>query len=614
MPDSETMKRIKNKVSLLPLKSGVYIMKNARGEIIYVGKAKALKNRVSQYFTFSKAHTTKVRAMVSRIADFDYIVTDTEFEALVLECNLIKLHRPRYNILLKDDKQYPFVRVSAGEWPKITVARRMADDGARYFGPYSSAGAIRTMLGAASRIFGLPSCKRKFPEDIGKGRPCLNYQIGRCCAPCTGNVTAGQYRAIVEQVVDFLSGDYGKITSVLRERMTAASEALEFETAAKYRDRLRSIESLCAGQKVYAHDGGDRDVVACERSGRAICFAVLYIRGGMLVDKDATLLKCEVDSDESEMFAEFLRQYYVGRANVPKKLIVQYMPEDAEALCRLLSEKNGYKITMVSPVRGNSKKLTDMARANAHETLSQSADRTERAERLMTELQRITGLPSPPSRIESYDISNTGSTETVAAMVVFVDGEPKRSQYRKFKVRTVEGTDDYAAMREVVYRRFARAQEGDERFAELPDLILLDGGAGHVSSVVQMLRSLDIDTPVWGMVKNDKHRTRDLVGENGEVGLSSASPVFPLLGRIQEEVHRSAITFHRERRGKRTMRSALDGIVGVGEVRKKQLLRNLGSLRAVKEADVDTLCRVGGVPTDVAMRIYAKFHDGEEET
>lgn len=611
MAPDPNRKVLANKAARLPLQPGVYLMRDQSGIILYVGKAKALKNRVSQYFHRSAAHTPKVRAMVSQVADFDTIVTNSELEALLLECNLIKLHRPKYNILLKDDKAYPYLRVSVQEpYPRLSLAYRPADDGARYFGPYRSSAVIRSTIRTVQQLFGVPTCKLRFPQDIAKSRPCLNYQIHRCMGLCRGEISPQQYHELFEQVLSFLNGDIDGVIAQLTEQMEQASEAMAFEKAATLRDRIRLLGGLAERQRVAVGAETECDVIAAAQNAQTVCFAVLMVRSGRLIDKEYRLFSVERVGSADEVMGEFLSAYYTKM--IPKKILLDRAVEDQQLLAQLLCNRAARKVELLTPKRGQGRELCEMAAKNAAEELSVRESRAQRKQKDLSELQRALGLSTFPARIEAYDISNTGASGMVGGMVVFEQGLPKRSDYRRFSIESLQAPDDYVATKEVIYRRLERAWAGDEGFLPLPDLILLDGGAGHLHMVQEMFDALEVKIPLFGMVKDQKHRTRDLVGQGGEVGLKRSSPAFTLCGTIQEEVHRFAIAYHRKARQKTVMRSAMPDLPGLGEGRKKALLQHFGSLAGVKTATYEQLLLVPRLPSHVAQELYGYYHAEKE--
>ena len=608
-------KELRGKAMKLPLSPGVYLMHDESGEIIYVGKAKALKNRVSQYFGSDKNHDNKVRKMVSCVDWFEYIVTDSEFEALILESSLIKQHQPKYNILLKDDKGYSYVRVSNEEWPRITEVKMVLDDGATYIGPYLSAWSIKQSIDSARKIFKLPSCNRKFPQDFGKGRPCLNYYIKQCCAPCRGRMKKVEYDEAFQDALDFIKGGSSTSVKVLTQKMEEAAENLEFELAARLRDRINAIGKMKERQKVVASRVEEQDVIALAQGDTHSAFEVFRFTGGRLSDRESFLTEgCQPDA---EARSEFIRQYYAIRDRVPPVIITDGEVEDRELVGRYLSEKRGKTVRISVPQRGDQYQLVQMCRSNAAESLAQHMGNTGREASALDELKRLLGLEKVPAYIESYDISNLAGGENVAGMVVFENGRPLKSAYRKFKIKTVEGQDDYGSMREVIRRRFeeykTHAQEGDEEgFGRLPDLILLDGGKGHVAAVRPVLEELGVEVPLFGMVKDDKHRTRAIAVSGGEIAINSNRRAFTLVSTIQDEVHRFAIGYHRQQRKKAAVSSTLTSIAGVGETRARALLKHFKTVAAVSEADLKELEAAPCMTKPAAIRVYEYFHPPEE--
>ena len=602
-----TFDELKEKAHSLPLKPGVYIMQDARNEVIYVGKAKALKNRVSQYFQDSAAHTEKTRAMVSQIDHFDVIVADSEFEALVLECSLIKRHQPRYNILLKDDKGYPYVRLTVREpYPRFSLAGRAAEDGARYFGPYGSRHSIQALLTALRSALRLPSCGKRFPRDIGKERPCLNFHMGLCDGYCRPEVPVERHREAIAQAVSLLEGRFKEVEEALTAQMETAAEELRFEAAAELRDRIRAIRILGERQKVVASSLADTDVVGFHRGEAKSCFVVLHYVEGDLAAKDMDLLETPVEEGEAEIVSSLVKQYYLGRTRLPRQILLPCELEDEAPVARMLSEQAGRRVYLVSPQRGAKMDLIRLAGKNAREEVERATTREERQSKLMEALGRLLGMETPPRRIESYDISNTGSDDMVASMVVYENGRPCRRDYRHFKLRDMDGPNDYAAMEQVLRRRFRRLLDGDEKFSARPDLLLIDGGQEHTRVAQRVLAELDLPIPAFGMVKDDRHRTRALMTADGrELGLQGVPGLFALVGQIQEETHRSAIQFNRRQRTGRVQGSALDKIPGVGEVRRQQLLRHFKSIKAIREATQEQLAQA--VDRRTAKAVYEYF-------
>lgn len=606
-----TREELKDKAHSLPLSPGVYIMMDKAGTVIYVGKSRALKNRVSQYFADLASHTSKTRAMVSQIDHFDYILADSEFEALVLENSLIKRHKPRYNILLKDDKGYPYIRLSVKEdYPRFTLSNQAPNDGARYFGPYGSRGSSGEIIRTISKALGLPTCTRKFPRDIGKQRPCLEHHLGSCEGWCLPEKRQEEYQERIRQAVRLLEGKFSDVERELEADMLQASEELRFENAAQIRDRLRAIQLLGTRQKVVVGAGADVDVVGFYRGEAKSCFVVLHFLQGQLADRDTELLPTPMEEDEDEILSALVSQYYAGRGNLPRRIDLPRAIEDQEALERLLTEHAGRKVELFVPQRGERVRRVELAQKNAAEEAERLTSREERASRLMELLGGMLGLDETPHRLEAYDISNTGASDIVASMTVHVDGKPLKKDYRRFHIKDLTAPDDYASMEQVLRRRFRRYLDQDEKFSTLPDVLLMDGGAGQVHVAVQVLRELGISVPIFGMVKDDRHRTRALVAsDGGEIGIQGNPAVFALIGRIQEETHRFAITFHRQSHARSTVASSLEKIPGVGEVRRKALMKHFKSLKAIREADYESLCEA--VPRKTAEAVFAYFHPKE---
>ena len=607
-----TFDELKEKAHALPLKPGVYIMQDKKNTVIYVGKAKALKNRVSQYFANLATHTEKTRAMVSQIDHFDVIVADSEFEALVLENSLIKRHQPRYNILLKDDKGYPYIRLTVKEpYPKFSLANRAAEDGARYFGPYGSRGNTQNIIDALRIALKLPSCNRKFPRDIGKERPCLNYHMGQCDGYCRADMDQSRYREAIDQAVRLLEGKFQEVGDELKAEMELAAEELRFEKAAELRDRYRAIELLGKRQKVVAGSLADTDVVGFHR-GQATrsCFVVLHFVEGELAAKDWDLIDTPMEEDTAEILSALVRQYYGGRGNLPRQILLPCELEDEVPLTRMLSEAAGRKVELVTPQRGAKMDLIRLANTNAVEEVERWTTREERQNKLLELLGNMLNLPAPPRRMESYDISNQGADDIVASMVVYVNAKPLKRDYRHFKLKDMDGPDDYASMDQVLRRRFQRYLDGDEKFADKPDLLLIDGGENHARVAVGVLRDLGLSIPVFGMVKDDRHRTRALVTPEGqEIGIQGNQAIFSLIGQIQEETHRFAIEFHRQQQNQRVKGSVLDKIPGVGEKRRSELLKHFKSIKNIKAATLEQLQEA--VPRNTAQAVYDFFREKE---
>ena len=607
-----TFDELKEKAHSLPLKPGVYIMQNAQSEVIYVGKAKALKNRVSQYFANLAAHTEKTRAMVSQIDHFDVIIADSEFEALILENSLIKRHQPRYNILLKDDKGYPYIRLSREEYPRFSLAGRVAEDGARYFGPYGSRHSTQGILDALRTALRLPSCRKKFPRDIGKERPCLNFHMGKCDGYCRSEELKERHDEAIRQAVSLLEGRFKEVKADLTAEMERAAEELRFEQAAQLRDRLRAIELLGARQKVVAGSLADTDVTGFFRGTAKSCFVVLHYVDGDLAAKDMELLETPVEEDEEEILSSLVREYYGGRTRLPRQILLPCELADQVPLTRMLSEQVGSRVELVTPQRGAKMDLIKLANQNAAEEVERATTREERQNKLLEALGRMLGLPQAPRRMESYDISNTGADDIVASMVVFENGRPLKRDYRHFKLKDLDGPDDYASMEQVLTRRFRRYLDGDEKFNARPDLLLIDGGGNHVRVACRVLETMGLDIPAFGMVKDDRHRTRALVAPDGrEIGIQAIPAVFALIGQIQEETHRFAIEFHRQQQNQRVRGSVLDQIPGVGEKRRAELLKAFKSIKNIKSATLAEL--EDAVPKNTARAVYDFFHQKGEE-
>ncbi len=600
---------LREKANMLPLLPGVYIMLDEKGEVIYVGKAKALKNRVTSYFRGS--HQGKVQAMIDKVADFNVIVAANELEALVLENSLIKRHQPHYNILLRDDKGYPFIRLDVkSAYPRFAIASRQTQDGARYFGPYGGRSLSFGIIDTICKTLRLPTCSRRFPRDIGKDRPCLNQHLGVCEGWCTGAPDQEEYRKLIRQAERILDGDTASLTSELTENMNAAAEELNFELAAKLRDRIRAIESLQTKQRAVSLAFADMDAVGFYR-GAKCCFTVMHYTAGVLSGKDHEFVEEPLESD-AEAISSLVRQYYVGRGSWPKLILLPVEIEDREALEELLSQSAQRRVRVETAKRGDRRALAEAAQVNAREEVERASSKEQKRLKTLEWLQKTLDLPKLPERIEAFDISNLGSTGIVAAMTVFEQGKPRKKDYRKFRVESVTGhPDDYASMSEVLTRRFRRYLDGDEKFGALPDLLLIDGGATHAAAASAVLRDAALRIPVYGMVKDDRHRTRALITEDGrEVGLSAFPAVFALIGKIQEETHRFAIEYQRSLRSA-SFASVLDAIPGVGEKRRNALLQHFKSVRAIEKADVETLCAV--VPKNTAQAVWTYFHKEEQK-
>ena len=604
-----TKEELKQAALSLPYEPGVYLMKDADDTVIYVGKAKKLKNRVSQYFQDTASHTPKTRRMVSQVDHFETIAAATEFEALVLECSLIKHYMPKYNILLKDDKGYPYLRVDLREaYPVITLASRVKDDGAKYFGPYGSRGRSQQVINAIRATFRLPHCGKKFPRDIGKERPCLNYQMNQCDGWCRPSKTQTEYHSLLEQAVQLLEGKYQSLTEQLKSQMETAAEGLEFERAAELRDRMQAIASLGQRQLVTAGTMADTDVIGWYQTEAKACFAVLHYIGGNLMDKDYELLP--VSDDAAEALSALVKQYDLQRQAAPKRILLPAPMEDAAPFAQLLREKLEKTVAILTPQRGDGKRLVDLASKNAREEAERATSAAERLNGTLLLLQAMLRLPEPVRRMEAYDISNTAGTDIVASMTVFVDGKPKKSDYKRFKLENLDGQDDYASMRQVLCRRFCRYLDGDKGFDEKPDVLLIDGGAVHAETVRAALEQMGVVLPVFGMVKDNRHRTRALVSPLGEeIGIQGNPAVFSLIGRIQEETHRFAISYHRQLRSRHVRGSSLDAIEGIGEKRRNLLLKQFKSVAAIRQAELSALQEC--LPQPAAQAVYDYFHPRE---
>ncbi|MDO4475959.1 MAG: excinuclease ABC subunit UvrC [Lachnospiraceae bacterium] len=610
----------------LPARPGVYIMHDEKDAIIYVGKAVSLKNRVRQYFQKSRNKGPKIEQMVTKIRRFEYIVTDTELEALVLENNLIKEHSPRYNTMLKDDKTYPFIKVTVGEdYPRIFLTRRMLKDKAKYYGPYTSALAVRDMIDFIRRLYKIRSCSRKLPAEIGSGRPCLNYHIKQCDAPCQGLISREEYRRSVEQAMEFLDGHYEPIFRMLEERMLEASAAMEFEAAATWRDLLTSARQIAQRQKITHGDGEDKDVLAMAAEGTDAIVQVFFIRDGKLIGREHFWVRIGMGEPMGEVLSSFIKQFYAGTPYVPKELMLEAEAADQELLAEWLSSRRGSKVTISVPRRGTKEKLIEMAHANADIVLRHDRERIKREEGrtigAMKEIADWLGL-GQIRRVEAFDISHISGFESVGSMVVFEKGKPKNSDYRKFRLRTIQGVDDYASMREVLTRRFSHGLEEREKlkdmeefgsFSVFPDLIMMDGGKGQVHVAQEVLESLGLDIPVCGMVKDDHHRTRGLYFRDEELPIDTRSEGFKLITRVQDEAHRFAIEYHRSRRTKEQVHSVLDDIPGIGPARRKALMRAFASMDELRKASVDQLAAIPSMDSRSAESVYRFFHRQNDE-
>lgn len=626
MRKESRMFHIEEELKKLPSLPGVYIMHDEQDAIIYVGKAISLKNRVRQYFQKSRNLGIKKEQMVEQIARFEYIVTDSELEALVLESNLIKEHCPKYNTMLKDDKNYPFIKVTAGEaFPRIMTARSMKKDKSKYFGPYTSAGAVKDVIELTRKLYHLRTCNRNLPRDIGKERPCLYYHIKQCDAPCQGYITEAAYQKQVEELLDFLNGNHKKILTQLEGKMYEASEKMEFEDAAQYRDLIQSVKKIGERQKITDHPGEDKDIIAAAMEDADAVVQVFFVRDGKLIGRDHFYMKSAPGENRKGILSSFLKQFYAGTPFIPKEIMLQEEVEDMELIAKWLESRKGKKVRISVPKKGTKEKLVEMAYHNAKLVLRQDKERIKREEGrtigAVKEIEALLGL-SGIQRMEAYDISNISGFQSVGSMVVYEKGKPKRSDYRKFKIKSVQGSNDYASMEEVLTRRFVHGMdEREERkqqledefgsFTRFPDLILMDGGKGQVNIALEVLEKLQLTIPVCGMVKDDKHRTRGLYYNNQEIPISRDSEGFKLITRVQDEAHRFAIEYHRSLRSKGQVHSVLDDIPGIGETRRKALMRHFKGLDGIREASVETLSNIESMNEKAARQVYDFFHKKE---
>ena len=615
---------IQEELKKLPDKPGVYLMHDKNDEIIYVGKAIVLKNRVRQYFQSSRNQTAKIRKMVSQIAYFEYIITGSELEALVLECNLIKEHRPKYNTMLKDDKNYPYIKVTVNEeYPRVLFARTMKRDKAKYYGPYTSAGAVKDTIELVRKIYKIRCCNRRLPKDIGKERPCLYYHMNQCKAPCQGYITKEEYQERVKKALDFLNGSYQDTLRELEQKMQKASEELEFEEAIRYRDLYNSVKQIASKQKITDSDGEDKDIIALAAQEQDAVVQVFFVRGGKLIGREHFYMTHVSGTPRTQILLDFVKQFYAGTPFIPRELMLQEEIEDVEVIEQWLTKRKGSRVYIRVPKIGSKEKLVELAAKNAMLVLSQDKERIRREEGrtigAVKEISSLLGIEHV-DRMEAFDISNISGFANVGSMVVFEKGKPKRSDYRKFKIKTVSGPDDYACMREVLTRRFVHGMEEKEElqekefenelgsFTKFPDLLLMDGGKGQVNIALQVLEELKLSIPVCGMVKDDNHNTRGLYYNNEEINISRNSEGFKLITRIQDEAHRFAIEYHRSLRSKAQVKSVLDEIPVVGPSRRKALMRRFRSIEEVKNADVETLAGLDEIPESVARGIYDFFH------
>lgn len=634
--ENPNLEYLREKARKLPLLPGIYIMKDAKGEIIYIGKAKALKNRVSSYFRSVEKHTPKVYRMVEHVRDFEYIVTSSEFEALILECSFIKQHAPKYNILLKDDKGYHYIRVAPGDYGKITACHQPQQDGAQYIGPYLSGYVVNQTVDEVNKIFLLPTCNRNFPQEIGKGRPCLNYHIKQCMAPCSGKITPQEYAEALEEAVNFLKGSSVQTEKLLVQKMQEASDNLQFEKAARYRDRIRALQGLRERQKVVSVRYEEEDVIALVQSSVKCCAVVLKFRDYRLVDKEYYMLDEMAEFSEAALFSgkaneqeqameelleevrtQFVLRYYDLKNEIPKSVVLDGNIVCQAEMAEYLTQKSGRAVQILVPQKGDQMKLLQMARENASQQIAEQSRRTSREITALHELARLLGLHSIPNYIEAYDISNIGSETIVAGMVVFSEGRPLKGAYRKFSVKSVVGKpDDYASMQEVITRRLQRYEEHKEEgvgFGRLPDLILLDGGKGHVAAVKPIVEQMGFHIPVFGMVKDDRHRTRTVASEDGELSISTFRSAFNLLTSIQDEVHRFSINYSRTKHQTRGMESLLRSVEGIGETRAKNLYLRFRTLKAIEGATLEQLEDTPSMTAASALSLYQTLHPKEKE-
>ncbi|WP_294372349.1 excinuclease ABC subunit UvrC [uncultured Clostridium sp.] len=620
----------KAQLKILPDKPGVYMMKNSLGEVIYVGKAKILKNRVRQYFQNSKNHSEKVKSMVKNIAEFEYIVTDSEMEALILECNLIKKYSPRYNILLKDDKFYPFIKITTNEdFPKVFITRNFAKDGNKYFGPYPNAGAVHETIKLIRKIFPLRTCKKLILENGKYTRPCLNYHIKRCNAPCEGHISKTEYRTMIDEIIDVLSGRDNTLVNKLKNEMQEASMNLEFEKAASLRDKILAIQSIAEKQKVFRSQDNDEDFINIYKNEKDCSVQVFFLREGKVIGRENFILENSADEEDSVIISQFIISFYGGTPKVPKNIYVpSYAHEDQEALEEFLSVKRGSKVYIKIPVKGEKKEMLELVKNNAKVTLDQFRDKIlkdKKANRkCLEEIQELLELDSIPMRIEAYDISNIQGVDSVGSMIVFEDGKAKNSDYRRFRIKTVKNANDYDSMREILERRFSHGlkeiKEIQERqikfssgkFSNFPDLIMMDGGKGQVNVALEVLEKLGINIPVCGLVKDDYHATRGIIYNNEELIINRTSDLMQMIRRIQDEVHRFAITYHRSLRDKRTLHSVLDDIPNIGQKRRMALLMKFGSIDNIKKATIEELLETESIDKKAASSIFTYFKNNEQ--
>lgn len=618
---------IEEELKKLPARPGVYIMHGENDEVIYVGKAVSLRNRVRQYFQSSRNKGVKIERMVTHIRRFEYIVTDSEMEALILECNLIKEHRPKYNTMLMDDKSYPYIKVTLGEtYPRVLFSHRIKKDNSKYFGPYTNSGAVRDTLELIRKIYKLRTCNRNLPKDTGKERPCLNYHIHQCNAPCQGNISPSEYMQAVEKAMELLNGNYGNVIDMLKEQMMFHSERLEFEKAGEYKELISSVRKVAEKQKITNGDGEDRDVIAMAREAEDTVVSVFFIRNGKLIGRDHFFLNTAEGDEENQILSDFVKQFYSGTPFIPKEIMLQYSIEDEELVENWLSSRRGSRVYFLVPKKGTKEKLVELAFENASMVLTKDKERLKREEGrtigAAKDLAELLGIPDA-YRIEAYDISNISGTDSVGSMIVYEKGKPLKNDYRKFKIRYVTGPDDYASMEEVLSRRFRHGiaereqnsaeglDETEGSFTRFPSLIMMDGGRGQVNIALKVLGEMGLDIPVCGMVKDDNHNTRGLYYNNVEVPIDRHSDCFKLITRIQDEAHRFAIEYHRKLRSKGQVRSILDDIEGIGPARRKALLRAFTSVENIKDAEIEELKAVDTMNEAAAVSVYEFFHKNE---
>ncbi len=619
------MFNIEEELKKLPARPGVYIMHDAHDDIIYVGKARILKNRVRQYFQSSRNHTPKIRQMVSHVSRFEYIVTDSEMEALVLENNLIKEHRPKYNTMLKDDKTYPYIKVTTGEaYPRILLVRRMNKDKARYFGPYTSSQSVRDTIDLTQKLYKIRNCSRNLPRDIGKERPCLYYHMDQCDAPCQGKISREDYQAHITEALRFLGGNFEPVIQMLTEKMTEAAQTLDFEKAASYRDLLASVRQIDQKQKITSSEQDDKDVIAFDRDKDEAVVQVFFIRGGKLIGREHFYLTGVENETGEEIIGAFAAQYYASAPFVPATLMTQYMPDDKELIESWLSEKSGHAVRFKVPVKGQKERLVELAVQNARIVLTKDRERIKMEEArtvgAVRQLSEMLGIAQGIVRMEAFDISNISGVLSVGSMIVYENGRPKRNAYRKFRIRTVTGPDDYASMEEVLTRRFTHGLEemsedaavqaslSGRGFSDFPDVLMMDGGRGQVNVALRVLEKLDLHIPVCGMVKDDHHRTRGLYYNNQELPIDMHSELFKLITRMQDEAHRFAIEYHRQLRSKSQVRSLLDDIPGIGPARRKALMRHFGDIEKIRQASEEEMARADAMNAKSARTVWEFFH------